>query len=263
VDAIRFEHVSKIYGSRGWLADWWRQERTAECRALDDICLTARERQVLVLLGPNGSGKTTFLKLISTMLLPNAGSVLVNGADTLRNERQVRSSVAFAVAAERSFFPRLTVRENLDLFAALDNVPRSRRAAVIARTAELTELQPLMDVLVMKLSSGMYQRLGLARALAKGASVLLLDEPSRSLDPGAAERLWLLVRRLAEHGTTVVLATHNFAEAVAVGDSVAVLHEGKLVEHRAIANDSAQLRARYFAATGESAQGLAATESAP
>ncbi|MFB3814369.1 MAG: ABC transporter ATP-binding protein [Terriglobales bacterium] len=250
MDAIRFDHVSKIYGPRGRIADWWRQEHSAECRALEDISITAQTGRVLVLLGPNGSGKTTFLKLISTMLLPNAGSVLVNGANTLREGRLVRSNVAFAVASERSFFPRLTVRENLDFFAALDNVPRRQRAGVIEHALELTELQRVVQTLVMKLSSGMYQRLALARALCKRASVLLLDEPTRSLDPAASEHVWTLLRRCAQYGNTVVLATHNFAEAVAVGDSVALLHQGRLIEHRPIAGDSTQLRDLYFAAIG-------------
>jgi len=98
------------------------RERTGNTLALDNVSLTIPTGRIFVLLGPNGSGKTTALKLISTVLLPDSGRVVVNDADTQTNASDVRRQVSFAVATERSFFPRLSARENLDFFAALDNV---------------------------------------------------------------------------------------------------------------------------------------------
>ena len=251
MDSIVLESVSKIFRHRPAWFNWMGRERSGETRALDEISLSVASGKILVLLGPNGSGKTTTLKLVSTMLLPDAGRVLVEGADTRTESEQVRKHVGFAVATERSFFPRLSARENLDFFAALDDVPRQSRAPRIQSLLERTGLVEAADTLVMKFSSGMYQRLGIGRALIKQPSVLLLDEPTRSLDPAASAHFWNLVRELPAHGTTVMLATHSFSEATAVGDSVAVLHRGKIAASRTISGNVEELRSFYFDATGE------------
>jgi ABC-type multidrug transport system ATPase subunit len=251
INSIVLESVSKIFRHRPALFNWMGKERSGETRALDEVSLSVACGEVLVLLGPNGSGKTTTLKLVSTMLLPDGGRVLVKGADTRTQPDQVRKHVGFAVAIERSFFPRLSARENLDFFAALDDVPRRWRAPRIQALLERTGLVEAADTLVMKFSSGMYQRLGIARALIKQPSILLLDEPTRSLDPVAATHFWNLVRELPAHGSTVMLATHSFSEAAAVGDSVAVLHRGRTAASRTMSGSVEELRSFYFQATGE------------
>jgi ABC-2 type transport system ATP-binding protein len=253
MDAVILESVSKFFHHRPALFNWLGRERSGETRALDNISLNVTNGSVLVLLGPNGSGKTTSLKLISTMLLPDAGRVLVQGADTVRDPSSVRRWVGFAVATERSFFPRLSARENLDFFAALDDIPRRKRADRIEQLLRQTGLLDAADTLVMKFSSGMYQRLGIARALIKKPSVVLLDEPTRSLDPGSAAQFWNLVRSLPSEGATVILATHNFNEAVAVGNDVAILYRGNIVAERHLSSTMSmdQLRSFYFESTGE------------
>ena len=252
MNPVAFESVSKVFRHRPALFNWTGEERAGETRALEDISLTVKAGEVLVLLGPNGSGKTTMLKLVSTMLLPDRGRVLVEGADSQRDSQVARRHVGFAVAAERSFFPRLSARENLDFFAALDNVPRKSRSRRVDTMLERVGLADAGDTLVMKFSSGMYQRLGIARALIKEPSVILLDEPTRSLDPAAAGHFWNLVRELPAHGATVLLATHTFAEAVAVGDNVAVLLGGQLAGYKKVAGTNVEeLRMFYFQTTGE------------
>src|SRR5450755_4057628 len=128
MDRVVFESVRKIFRHRPALFNWLGRERSGETVALNDVSFTAAGSEVLALLGPNGSGKTTALKLISTILLPDAGSVRVGGFDARRNAGDVRRQVGIAVATERSFFPRLSARENLVFFAALDEVPRRDRA---------------------------------------------------------------------------------------------------------------------------------------
>jgi ABC-2 type transport system ATP-binding protein len=251
MDSIVLESVGKVFRHRPSLFNWMGKECGGETRALDEVSLSAGAGNVLVLLGPNGSGKTTTLKLVSTMLLPDAGRVLVEGADTRTHSDHVRKHVGFAVATERSFFPRLSARENLDFFAALEDVPRQLRARRIQILLERTGLIEAADTLVMKFSSGMYQRLGIARALIKQPSILLLDEPTRSLDPAAAMHFWNLVREVRAQGTTVLLATHSFSEAAAVGDTVAVLHRGRIVASGKITGNVEELRSFYFEATGE------------
>ncbi|MFZ0799344.1 MAG: ABC transporter ATP-binding protein [Terriglobales bacterium] len=253
MDRVVFESVRKIFRHRPALFNWLGQERGGETIALKDVSFSAAGAEVLVLLGPNGSGKTTALKLISTMLLPDAGSVSVDGFDARRNAGKVRRQVGIAVATERSFFPRLSARENLEFFAALDEVSRSERAQRIKEVLRATGLEEQADTLVMKFSSGMYQRLGIARALVKRPSVLLLDEPTRSLDAANTAHFWAAIRALAGQQTTVLLATHNFAEAAAIADRLLLLHRGELLADRPVSDgESAEaLRSFYFRMTGE------------
>jgi ABC-2 type transport system ATP-binding protein len=263
MDAIIFNSVSKRFWHRPALFNWLGREREGATEALRDVSFRLPIGGVLVLLGPNGSGKTTALKLISTMLVPDAGDVTVCGADTLREGDAVRRKVGFAMAHERTFFPRLTARENLDFFATLEDVSKKERSARIDEKLERTGLTSAADTLVMKFSTGMYQRLGVARALLKNPEVLLLDEPTRSLDPGSALRFWDFVRELNAVQSTVILATHNFQEATAVGNLVAVLKAGVLVAQRPTNPGSSldAMRAFYFEAVGEPE--LQAATSAP
>jgi len=222
-----------------------------ETYALRGLSLSIRSGEVLSILGPNGSGKSTTLKLISTILLPDQGTVMVNGADTRLQAQAVRKQVGFALASERSFFPRLTVRENLIFFATLEDVAWRQRATRTNEVLQEVGLEIHASKQVMKLSSGMYQRLGIARALIKSPRVLLLDEPSRSLDPAAANQLWQLIRDLAGMGITTVLASHNFAEASAISDRVAVLQNGQLLGIRDAHNISVEALQRYYRETTE------------
>ena len=247
MDSVVLESVTKIFRPRPALFNCFSQERTQPTIALHEVSLTARSGSILALLGPNGSGKTTLLKLIATVLLPDAGAVRIRGFDTRTDLRRVQSQVGMAIATERSFFPRLTARENLNFFAALDNVRGpARRERIELRLAQ-TGLLDAADTLVMKFSAGMYQRLAMARALIKKPSVVLLDEPSRSLDPAATEQLWGLIQNIGAEGATVVMATHNFEEALALADSIAILRQGELVEYRELPLRHADdLRAMYF-----------------
>jgi ABC-2 type transport system ATP-binding protein len=253
MDQIVFESVRKTFRHRPALFNWLGRERRGETIALKDVSFSAAHNEVLVLLGPNGSGKTTTLKLISTMLLPDAGSVRVGGFDTGRDAGEVRRQVGIAVATERSFFPRLSARENLEFFAVLDEVSRGERAQRIQDILRDTGLEEQADTLVMKFSSGMYQRLGIARALVKRPCVLLLDEPTRSLDAATTAHFWATIRAFARQQTTILLATHNFAEAVAVGDRLLLLHRGEALADRSLDDgESAEaLRSFYFRMTGE------------
>lgn len=253
MSAVVFEAVTKIFRARDSIFPWRRDARENVTTALSDITLSVPAGKVLVLLGPNGSGKTTLLKLVSTMLLPDRGRVLVEGADTLRDAARVRRTMGIAVANERSFFPRLSAKENLEFFATLEDVPRSARSERISRVLDMAGLTDSANTQVMKFSSGMYQRLGIARALLKRPSVLLLDEPTRSLDPTSTPQFWTLVRDLSEQGCTVLMATHNFDEAFAVADLVAVLRSGELAGHWDVSGVRGveELRARYFRSTGQ------------
>lgn len=227
------------------------RKRGTETHALKGISLTVTAGEVVGLLGPNGSGKSTTLKLISTLLLPDRGRVFVQGSDTQRQGQIARRNVGFALAAERSFFPRLTVRENLEFFAALENVRRREVSGRIEWALSCVSLNDAAGKQVMKLSSGMSQRLGIARALIKKPAILLLDEPTRSLDAAAADELWRLIHELSGMDITVLLATHNFEEATAVCDRVALLNAGQLMAVEKARDFAAEeLRNFYLEMTG-------------
>jgi ABC-2 type transport system ATP-binding protein len=250
MNMIVFESVHKVFRQRGF---FFLQKQASETHAVKGISLTVSAGEVLGLLGPNGSGKSTTLKLISTMLLPDRGKVLVQDLDTGQQGQEVQRRVGFAVASERSFFPRLTVRENLEFFAALENVPRREVSDRVESVLSWVSLNDVRGKQVMKLSSGMYQRLGIARAMIKKPAILLLDEPTRSLDAAAADELWSLIQNLSMTGTTVLLATHNFEEATSVCDRVALLKEGELIATEKAGNFAAEeLREFYLEVIADS-----------
>lgn len=248
MEAVSLESVTKVFRHRPALFNWLGTERSGATRAVERVTLHADAGQVLALLGPNGSGKTTLFRLIATMLLPDEGRILVGDTEAVANTQAVRRKVGFAVASERSFFPRLTARENLAFFASLEEVPKAIRSSRIEEVLEIAELSSNADTLVQKFSSGMYQRLGISRALLKRPSVLLLDEPTRSLDPGAAEHLWTWIRDFGVKRSAVLIATHNFEEASAVADSVAVLSKGVLLSRKSLSGRIGvdELRSFYF-----------------
>lgn len=248
-EAVVFNRVGKFF-SPSKLSSW--HEHCKVTHALRSVSLNIAGGEVLGLLGPNGSGKSTTLKLIATTLLPDEGEVLVHGHDTRHEGQTVREKVGFALAAERSFFPRLTVRENLEFFAALENVPRREVSARVMYVLSRVALTDFSGKQAMTLSSGMYQRLAIARALIKQPSVLLLDEPTRSLDITATNELWELVNKMSATGITVLLATHNFEEAAAVCDRVVLLHRGAMLnQQQAGRMHPAQLRAFYREMTAD------------
>ncbi len=240
--AVCLQSVGKVFPAQVGVMKWFSKSKSITI--LDDISLRASKSEVLTLMGPNGSGKSTLLKLIAGTLLPDAGKVTVLGFDAVSRNLEVRRMVSMAVAQERSFFPRLTAEENLSFFAPLDNVPRSLRRARIGCALEQCGLTGQRHRFVHQLSSGMYQRLGIARALLKQPSVLLLDEPTRSADPETAISLRQLVRTLARSGTVVLLATHSFEEAASLADSNILLHHGRII-NRLQSPEVARLRSAY------------------
>jgi ABC-2 type transport system ATP-binding protein len=200
-------------------------------RALSDIDLDVAEGEFLGLLGPNGAGKTTLFKILSTLILPDAGQAAILGHDVVQSPAAARHLLAPVIADERSLHWRLSAAENLRLFAALHAVPWSDVTARVGELLALVGLDTTAGQLVGTFSSGMKQRLLIARALLARPRVLLLDEPTRSLDPISARALRAFLRDelVARQGCTVLLATHSADEAFGLCDRVAVLDKGHLL----------------------------------
>lgn len=200
-------------------------------RALTDVTWEVRGGEFFGLLGENGAGKTTLFKILATLVIPDAGEAIVSGIDVARHPDRVREILAPVIADERSLNWRLSARENMRLFAALHSLRGAEATRRIGELLELVNLVEAADRLVSGFSSGMKQRLLVARTLLARPSVLLLDEPTRSLDPISAREFRRFLREdiaLAQ-GCTVLLATHNAEEAFELCDRVGVLHRGRLV----------------------------------
>jgi ABC-2 type transport system ATP-binding protein len=236
--AIRADNLTKIYVKRRSLremarAPWGRAERVT---ALREVSFEARAGEIYGLIGPNGAGKTTLLKILACLVLPTEGSAHVRGADVIRDDGAVRRSIGFATSDERSFYWRLTGRENLEFFARLYELDAStarRRTAELIKEVDLGEVA---DQQFMSISTGMKQRLAIARALLHDPPVLCLDEPTRSLDPIAAKHLRSFVshRLKREQGKAVLLATHNLQEAEEMCDRVAILDRGRILRQGSV-----------------------------
>jgi ABC-2 type transport system ATP-binding protein len=198
---------------------------------VSNVSFTAAAGEFLGLLGPNGAGKTTLLKMLSTLIIPDDGSASIDGYDVVHDASVVRSLVSPCLAMERSLYYRLTARQNLEVYAELQDVPRGERSARIDDVLSAVALQDTGAKLVGEFSSGMLQRLLIARALLTRPRLLLLDEPTRSLDPISARefRAFLRDELARERGCAVILATHNAEEAFDLCDRVAVLDRGRLL----------------------------------
>lgn len=199
--------------------------------ALRGVSFELKKGEVLALVGANGAGKSTLLRILTTLLLPTHGRAQIYGFDIAADPAKVRSLIGYHTGADGCFYSRLSGRENLNLFATLNNISRQETARRIAELTELFGLGPLLDQQVRTLSTGNVHRLGLARAMLHRPSVLLLDEPTRSLDPLAAAefRRFLLHRIVGELGTTVLFASHTLAEVEQLAGWVAILDHGRLL----------------------------------
>lgn len=223
--------LSKSFAkSRSWRAILTRQT-LPPVRALSDVSCEVKPGEFFGLLGENGAGKTTLFKILATLVTPDQGSATVCGLDVMGEAAAVREVLAPVIADERSLNWRLTARENMKLFATLHGLRGSDASRRIAELITLVDLGAAADRLVSGFSSGMKQRLLVARTLLARPRVLLLDEPTRSLDPISARSFRTFLRQevAVANGCTVLLATHNAEEAFELCDRVGVLHQGKLV----------------------------------
>jgi len=204
-------------------------KRFGSVDALQGVDLEVAAGEIVALLGPNGAGKSTLIRVMSTVVVPDRGTVVVDGVDAVAHPRQARARLGVALSDERSFFWRLTGRQNLEFFAALHGMSRRRRGAAVDRALESVTLSDVADRRVDRYSSGMRARLGIARGLLGSPSVLLLDEPTRSVDPISTITVRTVVGDLARrHRTAVLVATHDLHEAAAMADRVVILARGRV-----------------------------------
>ncbi len=220
VTALRAVDLVKTYpGGRG----------RPPIRALDGLCVDVEPGAVLALLGRNGAGKSTTVKILTTLARPDSGTATVAGIDVLRDPTAVRRAIGL-VSQKASSDPMSTGRENLVLAARIQGLPRTEARARASELLERFDLAAAADRLAKTYSGGMTRKLDVAIGLVHRPTVLFLDEPTTGLDPEARAQMWAEVTRLAgQDGTTVLLTTHYLDEADHLADRVAIVDAGTVV----------------------------------
>ena len=226
---LALRSVCKRFAPRRSLPEMLHLRAPATVEVLDSVSLEVGRGSVVCLMGSNGSGKTTLLRLCAGVLLLDEGTVTVCGADPARRPA-VRRGVGLLSSSERSFYWRLSARRNLLFWGSLQGLAGRRLRAAVDRAVAVTECAGLMDSRFEDLSTGMRQRVGLARAIIHRPGLILLDEPTRSMDAESAESFARLICRLAADGAAVVMATHSAAEAAELGQRTLRLEDGCLRE---------------------------------
>ncbi|MBW2734687.1 MAG: ABC transporter ATP-binding protein [Deltaproteobacteria bacterium] len=228
--AVRCRGLCKHFHAAASFSQLLRfQLRGRRIDALRDVELDVRSGAIVGVLGENGAGKSTLLRLIAGLLLPDSGSVEVLGADVATEGHQHRARVGYVIADERSFAWRLTARDNLRFFAALYGLSGDEATERIDAALEEVDLREHARRAVSGYSTGMRQRLALARGLLGAPEIFLFDEPTRGIDPVQARRLRQFLRDRLLSGRTAIVATHDVEEARFLCDEVVVVRAGQVV----------------------------------
>ncbi len=223
--AIQTINLTKIFNTRSGLFNLLSGEKVT---AVDDINLQIRRGELFGILGENGAGKTTLIKIFSTLILPTSGKVIINGFDILKDEKKIKRSIGLVTGEERSFYWRLTGRQNLRFFAVLLDLSRNKTEERIEELTQLLSLRGFMDKRFDLYSTGMKQKLSIARGLLHNPRILFLDELTRSLDPGTSMDIRLWIKDLTRKGYTVIFVTHRVDEAEEICDRIGVMSDGKI-----------------------------------
>ncbi len=197
--------------------------------AVDALSFRVEEGEIFGLLGPNGAGKSTLIRMLTTLIPPTEGVAMVNGLDVFHKQNDVRRCIGVIPQAMTSDLD-LSAEENLNIFAKLYSVPRSRRAQIISELLKAVELEKWAKAPVKNLSGGMRRRLEIARGLVHEPKIFFLDEPTTGLDPTSRIAVWeMLVEIKKQRNLTILLTTHYMDEADRLCNRIAIVDHGKLV----------------------------------
>ena len=196
---------------------------------LDNISLSIPQQKIFGIIGESGSGKTTLLKTVIGFWRIDKGDILFEGKSLEKNSKFIRQIVGFATQ-DNCVYPKLTVKENLDYFGALNNVPKNTLVHNIEKVLNFVELEDAKNELAENLSGGMQRRLDIACALVHNPRILILDEPTEDLDPLLRRDILRLIRKINADQTTVIITSHLLDETDELCDEIAVLHQGRLLK---------------------------------
>lgn len=224
--------VTKKFKKRTSLFKYLFKKERKEKIALDNVSLKIYEGELFGLLGPNGAGKTTLVRCIATLLIPDKGEIRIFGKDISKNANFARENIGLLTSGERTLYWKLSAIDNLRFFAALYGLSGKERDKRIDYLLELLGLKDVADERVEKYSSGMKQKLSLARALLHNPKILLLDEPTLGLDPAFARfiRNFIKEELIRKEKKTILLTTHYMDEADELCERIAFIHNGKIID---------------------------------
>lgn len=205
----------------------FRDSKKGTVEAVKDVSFTAESGKIFGLLGVNGAGKTTVLRMLSTVIAPTAGRASVNGLDVQAQGTQVRQSIGF-ISTSTALYARLTAREVLEYFGRLNDLSREKLKERMAFVTETLRLEEYLDRACDKLSTGQKQRVSIARAILHDPPVLFLDEPTAGLDVVTSQTILEFIESCRGSGKTVVFSTHIMTEAERLCDRIAVIHQGEI-----------------------------------
>jgi len=230
--AISVSELEKYFppAFTGWRALTHPVARATE-KALAGVSFNVNENEAVALIGSNGAGKSTLLRILATLIIPTRGRATLGRFDVERESSGARRQLGYHTGGDEGFYARLSARENLAFFAAMNNLSRPDARKRIEAVAELMGLQNDLSRQVRTFSTGKMHRLGLARALLHQPAILLLDEPTRSLDPLAAAEFRRLLKEdlVRKGGATLLFASHTLSEVEEIADRVILLDGGRLV----------------------------------
>jgi sodium transport system ATP-binding protein len=207
----------------------FHDEGRGEVVAVDGLGFSVRPGEVFGLLGANGAGKTTTLRILSTVISPTSGTARVMGHDVVAASAEVRRNLGF-YSASTALYPRLTARETIAFFAGINQYPRERLDARVEELIDRFNLAAFADARVEKLSSGMKQKVSIARTVAHNPPVLIFDEPTVGLDILNAIDVHRQIATLRDEGKTILFSTHIMSEAEKLCDRIGIIHKGRLLE---------------------------------
>lgn len=215
---IQVENLTKIFP----------QKSGEGFRAVDSLSFDAKKGEIVVLLGVNGAGKTTTMRMLSTVLHPDQGTALIEGYDVNTNPRMVRANLGF-LSGDTGLYGRLTAREVITYFGRLYDVTDTDIQARIASMAELLDMHAFLDKKVDLLSTGMKQKVSIARSIIHDPPVMIFDEPTSGLDILTASNIVSFIHRCREDGKCVLFSTHIMREAERIADRIVMIHKGKVL----------------------------------
>ena len=226
MDPIEIRSLSKTFTVKEGAA---LRKTSKTITALESVSFTVQKGEIFGLLGPNGAGKTTTIKTICTLLQPTSGEVFVNGHDVVKESQQARQDLGVMLTGDRTLYWKLSGRENLEYFSALYHMNRVRAKQRIQDLLKLVGLDERQDTLVENYSTGMRIRLSFIKGILHEPPVILLDEPTMSLDPQSARLIREIIQDMKRQGHAILLTTHYMEEADQLSDRVAVIDHGKII----------------------------------
>ena len=210
------------------LTKTFKDKKRGIISAVSDVSFTCRPGQIYGLLGANGAGKTTALRMLATLLKPTSGSATLLGHDVITAAREVRANVGF-LAASTALYGRLTAREMIRYFGQLNGLDDAEIRVRTERLADQLDMHEFLDRRCEKFSTGMKQKTSIARTLIHDPAVMIFDEPTLGLDVMAARAIVRFVRDCRDRGKTVIYSTHVMSEVEKLCDQVGIIHDGRLL----------------------------------